>query len=1353
MRVGRNNFIGNNIAFPAGARTGDNTLLATKVLVPVDGEVRENVGLLGSPSFEIPRTVERDRRFDHLREGDELRRNLRTKNRHNTVTMGLFLLSRWIYVLALTVLASSAVVLHGDLGAVSAAAALILALPFTIGFAALIEHAGAGFRRLRPRYCSIYQHDFWRHERYWKMSARLPRTLDGTAFKGLAWRAYGVRIGRRVFDDGCNIVDKSLATIGDDAVLNDGCVIQPHSQEDGTFKADRITIGAGCTVGISAQVHYGVTMGDGSSLGPHSFLMKGEDVPPNAHWGMNPATEPRAPSPVKVQAEAEPTDGFGRVPRWTLDPVAGVGEHHEAVPGELAVALRRTAGELDVPLSTLVHAAHARVLSALTGEREVTTGHGGERPAACQVATDTESWSALIRSVHRAESAEPVDGAFETVLDPTGEPGELPDGAVLRLAVADRDGDLTLGLHHRTDTLDAGSAARIAGYHVTALRLLAADPGAPPAQGRLLSDDELRFQFEGFAGPVRELPNRRFHELFEGRAAAQPHVVAAACGAREWTYGELNARANRMARALLERGLQPEGVVAVVSERDLEWMAAVLAIFKAGGVYLPVEPHLPANRIAAMLSRAGCELVLAEPGSSETLAGALESLPGVGVLGFDAALDERHDDADLGLAVAPEQLAYIYFTSGSTGEPKGAMCEHGGMLNHLYAKIDDLEIRGGDVVAQTAPQSFDISLWQLVSALLVGGRTLIVEQELILDIEGFVERIAEARVNVLQVVPSYLEALLSYLEEYPRELPDLRCVSVTGEPVKKELLRRWFAFAPGIAVMNAYGLTETSDDTNHEVMTAAPESDRVPLGRAVRNVRVYVVDEQLAPVPLGAPGEIVFSGVCVGRGYINDPERTRHAFIPDPHREGERLYRSGDYGRWRPDGKLEFLGRRDDQVKIRGFRIEIGEVENAFLRVDGHPRRRRGRRRGRGRQAARRVLRRLAPRGRRAALGAGGVAPRLHGAGGVSPLRRAAADLERQGRPKGAAKARRGAGGTMSTAPQFAVIPGVQVQGVLEGRERETAELVKAAYRLHGEGDTINPRSYFLRFPDRPADRIIALPASLGGEAPVDGIKWISSFPENLAAGIPRASAVLILNDPDTGFPFACLEASVISASRTAALAAIAADQLSQGRERPRRVAFFGTGLIARYLHTFLAATGWSFDSIGVFDLSRDSAEGFRGYLERSGHEGSVSLDGTAEQMIRSSDLVVFATTAGTPHVTDPAWFDHNPLVLHVSLRDLGPEIILASANVVDDVDHCLTANTSPHLAEQLTGNREFLTGTLNDVMAGRVSVPTGRPVVFSPFGLGVLDLAVGRHVYDQLDRDGDLHVVADFFNELRRHG
>jgi ornithine cyclodeaminase len=339
------------------------------------------------------------------------------------------------------------------------------------------------------------------------------------------------------------------------------------------------------------------------------------------------------------------------------------------------------------------------------------------------------------------------------------------------------------------------------------------------------------------------------------------------------------------------------------------------------------------------------------------------------------------------------------------------------------------------------------------------------------------------------------------------------------------------------------------------------------------------------------------------------------------------------------------------------------------------------------------------------------------------------------------------------TVPPFAVVPGAQVQSALHGREKEIIELVEATYRLHGAGDSVNPPSYFLRFPDRPSARIIALPASIGGDVRVDGIKWISSFPDNVSAGIPRASAVLILNDHDTGYPFACMEASVISASRTAASAASAADWLSRGRSRPTRVGFFGVGLIARYIHSYLAATGWSFDEIGVHDLSADSAGGFRTYLEQSGTSARVTVHDTAEQLIRSSDLVVFATIAGEPHVSDVSWFDHNPLVLHVSLRDLAPEVLLASTNVVDDVEHCLKANTSPHLAEQLTGSRDFLLGTLADVMAGRVTVPADRPVVFSPFGLGVLDLAVGKAVYDEVAAAGELQVVEDFFTELRRYG
>ncbi len=340
-----------------------------------------------------------------------------------------------------------------------------------------------------------------------------------------------------------------------------------------------------------------------------------------------------------------------------------------------------------------------------------------------------------------------------------------------------------------------------------------------------------------------------------------------------------------------------------------------------------------------------------------------------------------------------------------------------------------------------------------------------------------------------------------------------------------------------------------------------------------------------------------------------------------------------------------------------------------------------------------------------------------------------------------------------SSVPQFAVIPGGQVRQALHGREGEIVRLVEDTYRCHGAGDSVNPPSYFLRFPDRPTSRIIALPASIGGQVRVDGLKWISSFPENVGSGIPRASAVLILNDHDTGYPFACLESSIISATRTAASAALAADWLSRGRARPTRLGFVGAGLIARYIHTFLVSTGWSFDEVSVHDTANESAAGFRGYLEKSAAGSRITVRDEAEQVIRSSDLVVFATIAGEPHVSDVSWFDHNPLVLHISLRDLSPEILLSSTNIVDDVEHCLKANTSPHLVEQLTGNRNFLAGTLDDVMAGRVAPPADRPLVFSPFGLGVLDIAVGKYVYDQVLRSGGLQVVDDFFSDLRRYG
>jgi non-ribosomal peptide synthetase-like protein len=290
VSIGARNFLGNRIAYPAQGRTGENCLLATKVMVPVDGPVREGVGLLGSPWFEIPRSVERDLRFDGLKSAGELNRRLRAKNLHNIATMGLFLLTRWLYVIGLVLSAGVALDLYDRWGTWSVALDVAFTPLFTVAYFVLVERAVTRRHPLRPLYCSIYEHDFWQRERYWKVPAEVYlQVFNGTPFKNIVMRVLGARVGRRVFDDGCYLTERSLCTIGDDCTLNVGSVVQCHSQEDGTFKSDRTTIDAGVTVGVGAFVHYGVTMGDGAELAADSFLMKGEAVPAHARWGGNPA--------------------------------------------------------------------------------------------------------------------------------------------------------------------------------------------------------------------------------------------------------------------------------------------------------------------------------------------------------------------------------------------------------------------------------------------------------------------------------------------------------------------------------------------------------------------------------------------------------------------------------------------------------------------------------------------------------------------------------------------------------------------------------------------------------------------------------------------------------------------------------------------------------------------------------------------------------------------------------------------------------------------------------------------------------------------------------------------------------
>ncbi|MFC8230358.1 Pls/PosA family non-ribosomal peptide synthetase [Streptomyces sp. NPDC057287] len=290
--VGPRNFLGNRIAYPSRSRTGANCLLATKVMVPVSGKVREGVGLLGSPAFEIPRSVQRDSSFDRMKDGEELRHGLAAKNRHNAASMGLYLLVRWIYAFLVTLTVSASAELYTSVGAVAVGLGNVLVVLVSTAYFVLVERAVTSFHPPGPLFSSIYDLRFWRRERFWKVpSETYLQLFNGTPFKSQIWRLLGVRIGRRVFDDGCYLTERTMVSIGDGSTLNAGSVVQCHSQEDGTFKSDHSTVGAGCTLGVGAFVHYGVTIGDGAELAPDSFLMKGESVPEGSLWGGNPARQ------------------------------------------------------------------------------------------------------------------------------------------------------------------------------------------------------------------------------------------------------------------------------------------------------------------------------------------------------------------------------------------------------------------------------------------------------------------------------------------------------------------------------------------------------------------------------------------------------------------------------------------------------------------------------------------------------------------------------------------------------------------------------------------------------------------------------------------------------------------------------------------------------------------------------------------------------------------------------------------------------------------------------------------------------------------------------------------------------
>jgi len=437
---------------------------------------------------------------------------------------------------------------------------------------------------------------------------------------------------------------------------------------------------------------------------------------------------------------------------------------------------------------------------------------------------------------------------------------------------------------------------------------------------------------------------RCVHELFEQQVEQTPEAVAVSYEGEHITYDGLNRRSNQLSHCLRTLNVSPETVVAVAANRAPGFLISMLAIFKAGGSYLPLDPFLPPARLKNALIESKARLVLSTKESTIEVEDCIwKSGCGVPVEVIEDLVEWEQNDQNLPPRTDTKSLAYLIYTSGSTGTPKGVMIEQEGMINHLFAKIRDLELTGQDIIAQTASQLFDISVWQFLSLLLVGGKVVIVKDEEAQDPVGLLRVLQEQSVSIAEVVPSLLQALLSELinTNPVNSLRALRWMLVTGEAFPTELCRRWSNACPEIRVMNAYGPTECSDDVTHYYAsrTSAINTANVSLGKAIANLQMYILNGTLSPVPTGVRGEIYAGGVGVGRGYLDDPVKTAQGFVPNPfsNSAGGRLYRTGDVGRYLEGGEIEYLGRADHQVKIRGYRIELGEIEaaiNEYASVD-----------------------------------------------------------------------------------------------------------------------------------------------------------------------------------------------------------------------------------------------------------------------------------------------------------------------------------------------------------------------------------------------------------------------------------
>lgn len=443
------------------------------------------------------------------------------------------------------------------------------------------------------------------------------------------------------------------------------------------------------------------------------------------------------------------------------------------------------------------------------------------------------------------------------------------------------------------------------------------------AELALMGEQEREFLVEGCNQSAHAYPlERSYIELFEAQVAQHPQRIAASCLDQQWSYDELNRRSNGLGHALIAAGVGQDQPVALLAERGLDLLGMIIGSFKAGAGYLPLDPGLPGSRLSRIIDLSRTPLLVCTEACREQ---AIELLEGVDCqLLVWEEIPARGENP--GIYSAPDNLAYVIYTSGSTGLPKGVMVEQRGMLNNQLSKVPYLDLTDADVIAQTASQSFDISVWQFLAAPLFGARVDIVPNTIAHDPQGLLAHVQAQGITVLESVPSLIQGMLA---QERISLEGLRWMLPTGEAMPPELAHQWLLRYPQIGLVNAYGPAECSDDVAFfRVDLASTRGTYLPIGTPTDNNRLYLLDGALELVPQGAVGELCVAGTGVGRGYVSDPLRTAPVFVPNPFdAPGERLYRTGDLARRRSDGVLEYVGRIDHQVKIRGYRIELGEIE------------------------------------------------------------------------------------------------------------------------------------------------------------------------------------------------------------------------------------------------------------------------------------------------------------------------------------------------------------------------------------------------------------------------------------------